>query len=207
MKKNLLQELAKKRYLERLKSLPALREKRTQAYINLAFTLAALSFFGLFAINPTVSTIINLRKQIEDSRHVDQQLAKKISDLTILQQKYNELQPDLPLILTSLPEKPQSTYLLGQIQSIVTKHTVQISSLASNEVQLSKREEAAEGELTFDFTLGITGSYENLSNFLATLSNFDRIVSLQSVTISRDTENAQNRNMTITGTAYYYPNL
>src|SRR4051794_1976618 len=95
--KNYFENLTAAKYREYLKLLPSIHDERTQLITMLIFTFVALSFFGLFAINPTLSTIVELKKELSDSQFVDQQLTNKINNLESLQQRYNLLGPDLPV--------------------------------------------------------------------------------------------------------------
>jgi hypothetical protein len=61
---NIFANLYTSKYFEKL---PDFKEKKIQAFITIALTLIALSFFAIFAINPTLSTIANLQKQSEDT--------------------------------------------------------------------------------------------------------------------------------------------
>ena len=82
---SLFKKLQQKKYFQML---PDFKEERTRKFTTLVFTLLALSFFGLFAISPTLSTIANLNKQLSDNEFVDSQLQNKINNLYTLQQDY-----------------------------------------------------------------------------------------------------------------------
>src|SRR5687767_10764921 len=83
------------------------RDEKTKNLSAIILTFLALSFFGLFAINPTISTIVQLKKEIADNQEVNQKLEEKITNLSTLQQKYNLLQNDIPFIFSAIPQNPQ----------------------------------------------------------------------------------------------------
>ena len=70
------------------KLLPDFKEEKTRRLSSIVFSLLALSIFGLFAINPTLSTIARLKKELSDAKFVDQQLTEKIANLSSLQEVY-----------------------------------------------------------------------------------------------------------------------
>jgi len=61
--KSYFENLTASKYREYMKYLPNLKEESTRTFVTLALTFASLSFFGLFAINPTLATIINLKNR------------------------------------------------------------------------------------------------------------------------------------------------
>ena len=74
--KNYFESLSITKYREYLKLLPATKRENTKAITMLIFTFISLSVLGLFAINPTLSTIIELQKQYEESQFVHEQKEK-----------------------------------------------------------------------------------------------------------------------------------
>ena len=78
--KNYFENLTAAKYREYLKLLPNLQQEHAQSLLTLILTFAALCFFGIFAINPTLTTIADLEKQVADDRQVNQELTTKIAD-------------------------------------------------------------------------------------------------------------------------------
>src|SRR3989344_8503364 len=97
-------KINKNKYFEYL---PDLKKEKTQKYSSIIFSLISLSFFGLFAINPTLSTIAKLKKELSDAKFVDSELAEKIANLSSLQEKYNIVEQDIPFVLAAVPKNPQ----------------------------------------------------------------------------------------------------
>src|SRR5947208_1901500 len=81
-----------------------LMEKKTQQVTSLIFTLVALSFFGLFAISPTLSTIAQLQKELSDSKDVYQKLVQKIHNIAALSAEYSKLEQDIHFVNETLPQ-------------------------------------------------------------------------------------------------------
>ena len=72
---NFFTKIKKEKYLG---FLPDLKKEKTQKYSSIIFSLVSLSFFGIFAINPTLSTIAKLKKELSDTKFVEEQLRKNI---------------------------------------------------------------------------------------------------------------------------------
>ncbi len=210
IKKSFFSNLPRSRYLELL---PNFKQEKTRAITTLALTLIALSFFGIFAINPTLSTIADLRKQIEDAQFVNQKMDQKIANLRSLQTQYAILQNDLPIILSAMPDKPQGSLLLAQLQKLTKDSSVVLFSAEDSRIilfgtpQLRQPVEPST-KLTskapyFTYQIGTTGTYENLSRFLSAFVQFDRIVTVENLVLGTDKDNPSQLSLFIKGTAYY----
>ena len=202
-------DFEKKRYLADLSLLAPLGEEKTKQYAMLVFTLLALSFFGIFAINPTITTIVELRKKLADSELANQQLEQKIAALSALLQEYGELEEQLPAVFAAIPQDPQTVRLLSQIQTMAEDHNITVTELKSLPVSLkadkkAKKLKNAEKDKSVSFTLEGQATYADFERFVADLTNFERIVTITQVTIAREGRNdSEVREILITGKAYY----
>ena len=182
-----------------LKNLPDFQTARTKNITTLVLTLVTLSAFGLFAISPTLSTIANLQKQLDDSNLVHKKLEEKIANLELLQRQYNLIERDIPLILTALPQTPNTSPLVGQLQAIALSSAVKITRIQVFQVEVSQ---GATKNPSFVFSIGVEGASQNITNFLLLLSDFDRII-----TIDILSQNLQDKNgitqLELRGKAYY----
>lgn len=197
---SLFKNLQKKKFFE---ALPNFKEEKMQKFTTLVFTVTALSFFGLFAISPTLSTIANLNKQLSDNKFVDQQLQDKINNLYLLQQKYSQLTPDLPYVLDSFPKNPQVPLLVAQLQSLAQSSNIAITSLQTFEVEVPNSSVSTKKYYAYSFSISAGGSYENLSKFVNSVVKMQRIVSINILTLSRNTGEGPPTQLNFKGTAYF----
>lgn len=197
---SLFKNLQKKKYFEML---PDFKEERMQKFTTLVFTIVALSFFGLFAINPTLSTIANLNKQLEDNKFVDRELQSKINNLYLLQQKYNELTPDLPYVLDSFPKNPQVPLLVAELQSLARSSNIVVTGLQTLEVEVPNSSANTKKYYAFSFNVSASGTYENLTKFIDSVVKMQRIVSINILSLSRNTGEGPSTQLNFKGTAYF----
>lgn len=186
--KSTLRNFFHDKYLETVKLLPAVGQKNSEAYTMLIFTFSALSIFGFFAIKPTLATIADLKKQLQDSQFVNQALTTKIANLTTLQSRYSALTPDLPLVFSAIPTQPQAPILLGQIQALAQKQNLTLNSLQASQVEITKKQTGTTPS-SFTFFLEATGSYNEFMQFIKNLTDFNRITTIENInfTISQKT--------------------
>lgn len=161
---------------------PALKEERVQKFTKLVLTLIALSFFGLIAINPTLSTIAQLNKELADDTFVDQNLTQKISNLSTLSDKYRSLEPDLPIILMSVPKNPEIPTFAAQIQSVIKSSNLDLISFQTFEVELASTPKTYS---SFSFALATEGTYNDISKFLNLLTSMQRIIAIDNVSLTK----------------------
>ena len=201
--KNYFENLSASKYREYLKFLPASKSENTHAFVALALTFASLSFFGIFAINPVLSTIVDLKKQLADSTFVDQQFGTTLTNLSLLQQKYTNFpQSDFQTIYDAIPQEAAVPVLMGQIQAVAEKSKLTVTSLRVSEVQLVSNKELSSVNSSFTFSLEAKGSYEDMLKFSAALININRIITIDSLSISKDLKK-ESLVLTLRGRAYF----
>lgn len=197
---SLFKNLQKKKYFEML---PDFKEERMQKFTTLVFTILALSFFGLFAINPTLSTIANLNKQLADNKFVDKQLQSKINNLYLLQQKYGQLTPDLQYVFDSFPKNPQIPLLVAQIQSLAQSSNVAITGFQAFEIEVPNSSVDTKKYYAFSFSIVANGSYDSISKFIDSMVKMQRIISINTLSLSKNTGEGPSTQLNFKGTAYF----
>ena len=179
--KQILHRFSKDMYLERV--FPYIQQEKARSFFTLAVTLLAISFFGIFAISPTLVTITNLQKQLSDDQIVDQQLQTKISNLSTLEQKYAQMQDDLPNIYAALPQTPQPVLLFAELQSIAKDNTVRITNMQTA-TPVAPLKNIPQKANSYDVDLDTEGTPSDSFNFLHALATLDRIVTIDNMTFS-----------------------
>lgn len=177
------------------------KEERTRKFTTLVLTLAALTILGLFAINPTLSTIVKLQKELEDSKFVDDKLTLKINNLSALQREYAQLETDLPIIYAAIPQTPEAPLLIAQIQAAAAKSNVSLINTQTFQVEIEKPGIAKKFS-SFSFSLTAEGQYQSLLQFLLLITNMERVVSVDIISITRKTGDS-NLQLIFKGRAFF----
>jgi len=176
-------------------------EPRTQKFLGIILTLIALSFFGFFAINPTVSAIVKLKKEVSDSELVYNQLESKIRNLSQLRKQYSLLQNDLPTVTDAIPKEPDVHLLFAQIQAAGRENNVKIKKLQNFEVEVLKNNKSAEKPYySYFFSIAGNGTFQNISDFAKTITNMQRITDIDVFSI---TNREDQLGFTIQGVAFF----
>ncbi|MDP2585320.1 MAG: type 4a pilus biogenesis protein PilO [Candidatus Levybacteria bacterium] len=192
-----------------LPTLPYLTPERSKKFFGIILTFCALSFFGLFAIKPTVATILKLQKELSDSQFVFGQLEIKIKNLTELRKQYFNLQGDLPIVTNAITIQPDTHLLFAQIQSIAQTSNIAIKKLQNSEVEIFKNNKNIDKNYySYSFTIAGSGSFENILRFVQILTDMERIVNIETFSINNiaDQENG-SLGFDIQGIAFFKDNL
>lgn len=198
------EQLTPARYREYLKLLPPQEKENITLFIYLALTFGAFAFFGLFAINPTITTILKLQKELEENKQVSKQLQTKTQNMSNLHQQFSEIEPDLRYVYDAIPKTAEAPLLSAQIAALLKKHNLSIESYRVAQVQIMNDKKAASKQVSYIFTLQATGNYEQMLTFSNELAKLSRIVTIESMSIGRDVRE-NNLVLTIRGRQYFLP--
>jgi Tfp pilus assembly protein PilO len=192
-----------------LMGISSLESEKNQKYLGIILTFCALSFFGFFAIKPTVSKIFQLQKEISDSKIVLEKLNTKIGNLSQLRTQYSNLQNDLPVVTNAITIQPETTLLFGQIQTAGKMSDLTIKKLQNFEVKIIKNDNSQKKDYySYSFSIAGSGASENIYKFMQTLTNMERVISID--TFSTSNVSGQSSDLpefNIQGTAYFKSDL
>jgi len=198
--KTIFNNLYTSKYFEKL---PDFKEQKIQAFITIVLTLIAISFFGIFAISPTLSTIGNLQKQLKDNTFVEKKLDQKLINLQSLSENYQAIEPDLPFVYSAIPKTPEVPSFLGQLAALGSENDIIITRLQTYEVDLTKTQEGIQRFSTFGFTIEAEGSYDNIFSYVEMLSNFQRIILIDAISLSKGSAKNKNLKLSLKGKAFF----
>lgn len=194
----LFNKVNKDKYSKYLELMPDFKKQKTQKFTTVVLTLLAIIILAIFAINPTLSTVANLQKQLEDAKFVADKLEKKINNLSILQTKYNNIQNDLPTVYEAIPKKSEVPKLTGQIQSVLNESGMQLISIQSSEIV-----EVTRGKFyLYNFDLTASGDYQTMENFLEKLIGMQRVTDIKNINIS-NSSTSESLQFNVQGNAFY----
>ena len=197
-----------KRYFTNVKHLYKRRD--VVVYTGLTLSFFAISFFGFFALRPTIVTIAGLLKEIEEKREINQKLDKRLSSLRQAQANYALVADSKNLVDETLPEKPELSQLVYQLEGLAQEQALLINSLGVESVTLlgkpprSKTEEKASvSEINFSTTL--EGDFSSLSDFLLWLGQLRRAIRVDPFSFTKSEREGQSIiKLNIGSKAFFY---
>ncbi|OGG08108.1 hypothetical protein A3D05_05210 [Candidatus Gottesmanbacteria bacterium RIFCSPHIGHO2_02_FULL_40_24] len=184
---------------------PVIQNRRTASYFTLTLTLFSLSFFGLFAIRPTLITAITLIKEVNDLKKLSLDYENKISNIILAQSEYERIRESLLNIEAALPGKSDFTGFSKAMEKLAFNNGVVINQLQIDSAPISIPQ--TNGLLSrFNFILIGVGAYENVNSYLADIYNYKRIVTINSMDFTPEGGTVSGiLRISMKGKAYYEP--
>ena len=144
-----------------------------KAYLELILSLGTIVIFSIYAIKPTVLTIVELNSEIKSKENTVLLLTQKISNLKIASNLLQKESQNLEIIDNAVPTGANVEQLVKQIEKIALDNSVAIRNFSSANIFLKgNSDKKVESELPVSFS--ITGNYQNLFQFLQTIENLRR---------------------------------
>ena len=162
-----------------------------QVSLELFLSIGAVIFFALFAIRPTLLTMSDLIKEIEDKRKLDQQLNQKIVALSSAQTEYLSLEPQLAVLDEAIPTSPQLLESLKILEKVASERRLVISTMSVSEIPDETAVTNPDRTLsrqTIAVKLIVEGEYLQIRQFIEDLRNTRRVFVVESVTFSTGEE-------------------
>ena len=157
----------------------------SQVSSALVLSLLCIMFFALVAIKPTLDTMGELIKQIDEKHDVDDKLSLKIGALATAQKELTTKAASANALSVAVPNTPDFTHLLLMIEKLASEHNVTFISLLAPQMPVERPEPSTPPTNieSIPLNLSLTGSYQDLFAFLKDLQNLQRIVLIDRVDI------------------------
>lgn len=180
------------------------QNKAFRSYSPYIFSVMTITILVMFAIRPTISTISNLQKDIDNHQRVLEAINKKAQDLTEANKNYNKISKDsLDKINVAVPTQAEISTLVRSLEQALPKQSsasaVQIQPVTL--VDISKDPTTKAVLDIVKFTYNFEGNFDELINILKNLSKSDRLISIDSISLSK--QETGSLIISISGKAYY----
>ncbi len=153
--------------------------------MGLVLTILTVVFFALVAIKPTLQTMAELIRTIDDRKIVDQKLSQKIAALSSAQAELASKQQAAQILDVAIPSTPTFTLLLKEVEKLISEQNVTLVSLIAQSVPTERdpKTSSISDLQSIPLTLTVTGSYENLIATLKSLYTLQRVLVVDRVDI------------------------
>lgn len=165
---------------------PYIQNPHTRSYFTVSLTLFALTIFGWFAIQPTITTIVGLVKELHTVRQVNRDLEAKISALVKAQDTLAKEAENLAPLDEGFPVGPNLSYVVGEIEAAATLSQVTLASLQISRITFSQHQIISTGSLTeqpLSLSVSVQGDATQLTSFLDALASSRRIIHFGTISI------------------------
>jgi Tfp pilus assembly protein PilO len=154
----------------------------------LLLTLFTIVFFAAFAIRPTLVTVAELLKKIDDQQKVLAEMKKKSAALASAQQEYIVAQSELPKLNEAVPSDAALQNLIHLIEGVAAVHQIALSGVTYGDINYqAPGAPHASGPQSRLISLTVTTDYEGLKTFLTDLLLLPRLLTVESVSLAPPT--------------------
>jgi len=177
------------RYKELFLNIMLLYKKRAdlRMFLEIILSLSTIIVFSLFALKPTILTIIDLVKEINKKEEIVTILDKKIADLENARNKIDQEGQIIGVIKSAIPSIPDPEVFVKQIEGIAGKNGAKILGASVGKVTLLGKESESENKSDAEemsVSISVNGSYPSLIAFARDLENLRRPVKVSSFGIN-----------------------
>lgn len=181
------------RYKEFFLNILALYQKKKEVRMFLEILLSSLTvtFFGLFALRPTLLTIAELYRQVKSKEETVQKLDQKINALNQAQSFFTSQGGRISVITQVAPTSPSPETFIRQLEGVANKNNTKILGISVGEVVIkgtvvAKRESTEltslpEGAQGLSFSISANADYLSLVSFLKDLENLRRPIKIDNL--------------------------
>ena len=189
------------------------RRESVQTFLELILTLCAISVLALFALRPTILTIIDLLKQIEKKEELIAQMDTKIQNLSVAQTVYSQQAANIELLSSAIPNSADPHKLVEQIMALFAQNGLAVLSLNLNETLVkgisiqtvsNEFEPLLENANFVPFSVTTKGDYNTIKAAISNLENTRRPSIIGNLAIKANTsEEDSSLILTVEGQSVY----
>jgi len=158
--------------------------------LELFISIVAVIFFAVFAIKPTLQTMSELVKEIEDKQELSQQLQLKIASLGTAQDQYRSYMDQFYLLDAALPKRPDLMEALKIVEKLASENNLAIQNMSvSNLPDETLTAEAGKAERkVLGLNVDVAGDYLSLRQFVESLIDSQRLILVDQVNFALSTD-------------------
>ncbi len=188
------------KYYERIR--PFVEKRRNQSYTATILSFLAIALFGLYAVRPTIQTIIYLQREIADKTQVNRKMEEKIAALIEAQANYQAASERLALVTAALPDNPEATQLLSELKKLADATHASLSAVSVPGVPLviektpQAKPDSKKQQVNFETTILVSGGYPAIKAFLDGIIELRRLVTIDGLTIALVKDEQQTESLT-----------
>lgn len=179
-------------------------DKKNTSYFTATLSLFCLSFFGVFAIRPTLITASTLIKSINELRRINTDYENKINTIIKAQTEYERIRKNIRLIYSAIPANPSFPQLAKKLEEFATVSGISITQIRIDDISVSDLP-PSDKLLKYGFSLTALGDYHSINEFLHRLNNWKRIVNVQYIDLSLDSTSGARLKISLKGNTFYEP--
>lgn len=176
--------------------------------LALLLTVFTILIFAVFAIRPTLTTIAELIREIEDQEVVLEKMETKAAALAQARQVYTQQQPGIERLHVAVPDTIELQKLITYVEQTAATHQVVISQLSLRDLVYEPPIFEEDTLVEVPFSVSMEADYQTLYAFLTDILQLPRYIVLNSLSFADGRESASSltgsQELSLQLTALYY---
>lgn len=160
--------------------------------LELFFSIGLVLFLAFFAIQPTLITMSDLVKEIEDKKALNDNMSKKLAALNSAQVEYAAIRDELYLLDQAIPIESDIVSTLKTVEKIASDSKIIITSMAIVEMPTTApagTEFANLERKSIPIRMNIVGDYPSIRTFVENLISNRKVFVTDGITLSVSEKN------------------
>ena len=153
----------------------------------LLLTVFTTIFFAVFAIRPTLVTVAELLKTIEDQEEVVAKLKKKAASLASAQEEYSLNASTIERLDQAIPTDKEVQELISLIEATAADHQLVLDSMSVDEFEY-RNNVSLPDTVTLPVSISMSADYITLRDFLNDVVRLPRFISIDSIAFAQPEE-------------------
>ena len=162
--------------------------------IELFLSFGLVLFLVIVAIQPTLTTIAKLNKEVQEKKELTSKLSSKIAALTTAINIYNQYQDKIPLLNDSLPPTARLIPTLKIVEKIAGESNVVITAMSAQKVPDETDDALTSATATLQslpISVTVMGQYQDMRQFVEALHGSRRTIQVLSANFSLEETRGQ----------------
>lgn len=164
---------------------------------ELLVTILAVIFLAIFAISPTLTTMSQLLKDIDDRKKISEALGKKVAALSAASNAMLTLQKEVALLDSVIPNTPDVDGALRRLEKIASDKELIVTVLQVGPVPKEPQDANTKELTTLPITLSVKGTYANILSFYLAISAADRDFTIDTLSVNTQQKQGNDRGKTV----------
>lgn len=169
------------------------KRQDVRMFTELILTLVTSGVFLVFALKPTIITILDLVKEIKAKEETVAQMDTKIQNLKKAQGVISQEQTRINILKSAIPDGPDPVTFSRQMEGVAGTNGTGILGVSLSDMTIvgeptaktKNKDSFPAGAIPLTFSVGFSGSFESLLNLISNAESTRRPMKIDSLIITR----------------------
>jgi Tfp pilus assembly protein PilO len=179
--------------------LATIRESATKrnSYVSFAVSLLVSIVLIVFAVRPTISTIIQIRQAVQEKTRVNQQIQDRMDAISKLDAQIQEESEKFKTLKMIFPSEREYVLLLANIDSVISRNGFTLVSIGFDSYDGEGYKLKTSTLTPSSLRLNVSGRHSSFVNLLKDLESLPMFPVIESISFSSQKDETSNSNFSL----------